>query len=282
MFETGIANMDYAMAVSMMDRQRTGIAQGFNRKSKEIWMATPSRAVSQANRSDEVERARCLEVFAASIVHEINQPLTALVANAEGCLRMLSATGLNLEGARDKALRMIEDASSAAAVMQRMRSLFAGTEANDEPVDLNETAKKALLLSSEKLQLRRVMVRWEPEADLPRITGDCLQLQQVILNLIMNAAEAMDEIHDRPRELVIRTQSGEGHVRLSVRDAGQGFAPIATDRLFDAFYTTKRDGMGVGLFLSRWIIENHRGAVSAALNDGPGATFSFSIPFRPA
>ena len=289
--------MDLAMTLPMWDRQRTqmgtlgrfsaDIAHGWNSKSKEAWMATPSKAAFQSDNPGEAERGqpdpvRCLEAFAASIVHEINQPLTALVANAETCLRMLSATSLNLEGARDKVLRMIQDASSAVAVMQRMHSLFVKTEANDEPVDLNETVRKALLLSSEKLQLRRVTVRRELEANLPRITGDSLQLQQVILNFIMNAAEAMDEIHDRPRELVIGTRSADGHVRLSVRDAGAGFEAGHAQRLFDAFYTTKADGMGVGLFLSRWIIERHRGIVSAALNDGPGATFSFSIPCRPA
>ena len=122
----------------------------------------------------------------------------------------------------------------------------------------------------------------ELEADLPRIAGDALQLQQVILDLVMNAADAMNEIHGRPRELVVTTQSGEGHVRLSVRDGGRGFEPRAAGRLFDAFYTTKADGLGVGLFISRWIVENHRGAVSAALNDGPGATFSFRIPCQNA
>jgi signal transduction histidine kinase len=280
----------------MRDRQRAntetlarisaGIAHGRNGGSKEAWMATASRPVSHheldeaghPDRPDDAERARCLEVLAASLVHEINQPLSTLVANAETCLQMLSAHSLNIQAAHDAALRSMRDAKRVAAVVERMWSLFAKTEANGEPVDLNATAEAALLLSMPKLQQRGVSVRRELEPNLPRITGDSLQLQQVILNLVLNAAEAMDEIHDRPRELVVRTQRGEGHVRLSVRDAGKGFEPQTADRLFDAFYTTKADGIGVGLFVSRWIVENHRGAISALPNDGPGATFSFSIP----
>jgi signal transduction histidine kinase len=243
-------------------------------------MATPSKPVSRTGKPDEVERARCLEVFAASLIHEINQPLSVLVGNAEACLRKLSPTALDLEGARDAALRTVQEAQRAAALIQRMWSLFAKTEANNESVDLNEAAMAALRLSSQKLELRQVIARSELEADLPRIAGDSLQLQQVILNLVTNAAEAMDEVHDRPRELVVRTQSLDAHVRLSVRDAGEGFSPGDAERLFDAFYTTKRDGSGIGLFISRWIIENHGGAIHAALNDDPGATFSFLIPCR--
>ena len=268
--------MDHAMALPMHEQPRTKMG---------AWMATPPKAVFQRMDSEDVERAdtarvRSLEVLAASMVQELDQPLSALVASAEACLRMLSPQSLNLQGAHDQALHTLQDARRAAAVIERMWSLFAKTAGNSDPVDLNDTVKAALLLSSQKLQQRRVTVRRELEPDLPPITGDSLQLQQVILNLVTNAAEAMDDIHERPRELVVRTQSGEGHVRLSVRDAGPGFEPRDADRLFDAFYTTKADGMGVGLFVSRWIIENHRGAISAALNDGPGATFSFLIPCR--
>ena len=241
-------------------------------------MATPSKAVSRPAKPDEIERTRCLEVFVASLVHEINQPLSGLIGNAEACLRELSSTTLNLEGARDAALRTLQEGQRAAAVIQRMWSLLVKTEANNESVDLNEAAMAALRLSSQKLELRQMIARAELQADLPRIAGDSLQLQQVILNLVTNAAEAMDEVHDRPRELVVSTQSVEDHVRLSVRDAGEGFTPGEAERLFDAFYTTKRDGTGIGLFISRWIIENHGGAIHASLNDGPGATFSFLIP----
>jgi|SRR5262245_41668674 len=258
----------------------SALRHGFRGISKETWMPTPSKVVSRTAKPDEVKLARCLEVFVASLVHEINQPLSGLTGNAEACLRKLSPTALDLEGARDAALRTVQEGQRAAAVIQRMWSLFAKTEANDESVDLNEVAMAALRLLSQKLELRQVIARSELEADLPRIAGDSLQLQQVILNLVTNAAEAMDEVHDRLRELVVSTRSLEGHVRLSVRDAGEGFTPGEAERLFDAFYTTKRDGTGIGLFISRWIIENHGGTLQAALNDGPGATFSFLIPCR--
>ena len=238
-------------------------------------MTRPSKPVSEPARQD-------LEVLAASIVHEINQPLSTLVTNAESCLRMLSATSLNLEGARDNALRMMQDARRAAALLQRVWSLFAASDGKSEPVDLNDAVRAALALASQKLHLGRVIVRRELAADLPRVSGDSLQLQQAILNLITNAAEAMNGIQDRPRELAVSTQSGGDHVRLSLRDAGEGFKREDAHRLFDAFYTTRPDRMGVGLFLSRWIIERHRGSISAAANDGPGATFSFSIPCQRA
>jgi signal transduction histidine kinase len=123
------------------------------------------------------------------------------------------------------------------------------------------------------------MVRTELADDLPNVTGDRVQLQQVVLNLLRNALDAMNTVDDRPRDLLIRTEREEGDwVRLSVKDAGVGFDPQTVDKLFDAFYSTKNDGMGVGLSVSRFIIENHQGRLWADLNDGPGATFSFSVP----
>jgi len=276
--------MGYATALPLWGFS-AGIAHDFNGMSKEAPMATPSKAglyskplpASSGDRSY-MARLQCLEVLAASIVNELDQSLPAVALNADACVRMLSPYSLNLEGARDKAMRTMQSANRAAAAMRRMWSLFAKTDANDESVDLNEVVREVLVLSTQELQLRRISVRQELAADLPRIAGDPYQLQQAILNLVENAAEAVNEVHDRPREVVVSTQRGESHVRLSVRDTGAGFKAGDGQRLFDAFYTTKADGMGIGLFLSRWIIENHRGALSAALNDGPGATFSVLIP----
>jgi signal transduction histidine kinase len=124
----------------------------------------------------------------------------------------------------------------------------------------------------------RVILRSELAHDLPLVTGDRVQLQQVILNLLRNASDAMNTVHDRPRELLVRTEREDGdRVLLSVKDAGIGFDPQTADKLFETFYTTKNDGMGVGLYVSRSIIESHQGRLWATLNDGPGATFSFSI-----
>jgi signal transduction histidine kinase len=149
-------------------------------------------------------------------------------------------------------------------------------------VDLNEATREVIALSLSELQRSRVILRAELADDLPPVTGDRVQLQQVILNLLLNASDAMSGVDDRPRQLVIRTERDEGdRVRLTVQDTGVGFEPQAVGRLFEAFYTTKSGGMGIGLSVSRSIIESHHGRLWAAPNDGPGATFSFSIPRAP-
>ena len=148
-------------------------------------------------------------------------------------------------------------------------------------VDLNEATREVVELSRDELQSSRVMVRTELAEDLQFVTADRVQLQQVVLNLLRNALDAMNTVDDRPRELLIRTEREEGDwVRLSVKDVGVGFDPRNKDKLFEVFYSTKNDGMGVGLSVSRSIIENHQGRLWAVLNDGPGATFSFSVPCR--
>ena len=148
-----------------------------------------------------------------------------------------------------------------------------------ESVNLNEATQEVIALSSTELRRNGVAVRAELAEDLPPVTGDRVQLQQVILNLLRNAAEAMKTVDDRARELLIRTKwDGRDHVHLSVKDVGVGFAPEAADRLFEAFYTTKTDGMGIGLSVSRSIVEAHQGRLWVTPNDGPGATFSFAIP----
>lgn len=226
-----------------------------------------------------VSRITALSALTASIAHEVNQPLAGIVTNASTCLRMLAADPPDLDGARATAQRTIRDGHRASDVIQRLRALFARKLPLMEPVDLNDAAREVLALSSSELQRRRVVVRTELAADLPVVSGDRVQLQQVILNLVLNAADAMNEVEDRPRELLIATAHGDpGRVTLSVRDAGVGIAPPERERLFDAFYTTKADGMGIGLSISRSIIQGHDGRLWAAANDGPGTTFSFAIP----
>ena len=149
-------------------------------------------------------------------------------------------------------------------------------------MDLNQGAREIIALTSNDLQRNGVTVQSEFAQDLPPVNGDRVQLQQVILNLIRNASEAMNNVHDRPRLLLIRTvREGDGYVRLSVRDAGIGFEGQNVDNIFDAFYTTKSGGMGIGLAVSRSIIERHQGRLWAEPNDGPGATFAFTIPSGP-
>jgi len=230
----------------------------------------------------QVARVTSLGVLTASIAHEVNQPLAGIITNAGTCLRMLAAEPPNVDGARETARRTIRDGHRASDVVTRLRALFAKKEATTESVDLNEATREVIALSLSELQRNRVVLRPELADDLPLVTGDRVQLQQVILNLLRNASDAMSAVDDRPRQLLIRTERDEGdRVRLTVQDAGVGFDPQAEDRLFDAFYTTKNDGMGIGLSVSRSIIESHHGRLWAILNDGPGATFSISLPRGP-
>jgi PAS domain S-box-containing protein len=229
-----------------------------------------------------VARVTTLSTLAASIAHEVSQPLSGILTNANTSLRMLAAEPPNLDGVAETARRTIRDINRATNVINRLRALFARKARMTERVDLNEAAREVIALTSSELQRSRVLVQTEFAGDLPAVRGDRIQLQQVILNLMMNAADAMADVQDRQKIIAVQTHSGsEERALLSVRDAGMGIDPQATERLFDAFYTTKPHGMGVGLSISRSIIESHEGRLWATANDGPGATFSFSIPCVP-
>jgi PAS domain S-box-containing protein len=226
-----------------------------------------------------VARVSTLGALTASIAHEVNQPLSGIITNAGTCLRMLAADPPNVDGARETARRTIRDGHRASDVVTRLRALFAKKEPATESVDLNEATREVIALSQSELQRSRVVLRTELAGDLPPVTGDRVQLQQVILNLLRNAADAMIAVDDRPRRLVIRTERDQGErLRLTVQDSGVGLSAPVLDRLFEAFHTTKTDGMGIGLSVSRSIIESHHGRLWASPNVGPGATFSFSIP----
>jgi PAS domain S-box-containing protein len=227
----------------------------------------------------QVARVTSLGVLTASIAHEVNQPLSGIVTNASTCLRMLAADPPNVEGARETARRTIRDGNRASEVIARLRALYGKKDPTIESLDLNEATREVLALSLSELQRNRVIVLQDLADGLPLVAGDRVQLQQVILNLLRNASDAMSTVDDRQRQLLIRTEGdGDDRVRLTVQDAGVGFDPQAADRLFESFYTTKNDGMGIGLSVSRSIIESHHGRLWATLNNGPGATFSFSVP----
>jgi PAS domain S-box-containing protein len=235
-------------------------------------------------RSTHAEIARMMRVLTvgqltASIAHEVNQPLSGIVTNASTCLRMLSSDQPNIEGARETARRTIRDGNRASEVVTRLRALFKRKEVAAEPIDLNDAAQEVIALSMSELQSDRILLRHDFAENLPPVKGDRIQIQQVILNLVHNALDAMRGVDDRPRELLIKTESGDNKsVQLTVQDTGIGFASDAADRLFESFYTTKDDGMGIGLSVSRSIIEAHRGRLWASVNDGPGSSFAFSIP----
>jgi len=229
-----------------------------------------------------VARVTTLNALTASIAHEINQPLASLVTNASICLRRLNADPPNVDGARETVQRTLRDANRASEVITRLRALFSKKEFTLETLDLNEVTMEVIALSLSDLQRNRVILRSELAENLPPVIGDRVQLQQVTLNLLRNASDAMVCVEDRPRQLLIRTQrEGDDRVRLSVQDAGCGVSPEDFERLFEAFYTTKSGGMGIGLSVSRSIIERHQGRLWAEPNNGPGTTFSFSIPRDP-
>ena len=226
-----------------------------------------------------VARVMSLGALTASIAHEVNQPLSGIITNASTCVKMLDADPPNVDGARETAKRTIRDGRRAGDVITRLRALFSRKEATTELVDLNEATREVIALSRAELERNRVVTRTELADKLPLVPGDRVQLQQVIINLLRNGSDAMSDVDDRPRELLFRTEVYEDDsVRLSVQDAGTGFDPQTLDQLFRSFYTTKADGMGIGLSVSRSIIENHRGRLWATANDGPGVTFSFTIP----
>jgi PAS domain S-box-containing protein len=229
-----------------------------------------------------VSRVTTLGAMTASIAHEVNQPLSGILTNASTCTRMLAHDPPNIEGARETVRRLIRDGNRMAEVISRLRALFSKKDAAIESMNLNEAVLEVIALCIVDLQKNRVVLRPELPDDLPLVKGDRVQLQQVILNLLRNGSDAMSTVEDRPRQLVIRTERDEGdRVRLTVQDAGVGFDPQVVNRLFDPFYTTKGEGMGIGLSVSRYIIESHHGRMWATLNDGPGAAFSFSIPRAP-
>jgi signal transduction histidine kinase len=195
---------------------------------------------------------------------------------------MLAAEPPNLDGARETLRRTIRDGHRASEVVNRLRGLFTRKEVAAESVDLNDAVREVIALTASELRQGSVVVREELADELPAVTGDRVQLQQVILNLLLNAADAMSGVDDRPRDLVVRTGRDEGGgVCVSVQDSGVGFAPQDSERLFEAFYTTKSQGMGIGLSVSRSVIEGHHGRLWAVRNEGPGATFTFSVPARP-
>ena len=288
----GVSDFEYAHRLLMPDHRikylhliahRSCDEQGRIEYMGAVQDVTQRRASEDAlarARSELAQGARInsLAMLTASIAHEVNQPLSGIITNASTSLRMLASDPPNVEGARETARRTIRDGNRAAEVIARLRSLFTKKEVCFESLDLNDAAKEVVALSLGELQRNGISLRTEFADDLPRVNGDRVQLQQVILNLLRNGSEAMSSLDHRPRELLIKTQVRPNEVQLTVKDAGVGFSPEAADRLFEAFYTTKSDGMGIGLSISRSIIEGHHGRMWAAPNDGPGATFSFSLP----
>lgn len=228
-----------------------------------------------------VTRVTTLGELTASIAHEVNQPLAAVVANAEACLRWLGRDIPDLAAARRSAEWVINDGIRASEVVRRVRALAHKADIEKAPLDVNDIVGEVIALVQRELASHQVSLRTELEPALPEILGDRVQLQQVIINLVMNGIEAMQAVTDRPRELVIRSRQEEMHgVLLSVTDCGVGISAENANRLFNAFFTTKASGLGMGLSICRSIVEAHGGRLSASGDEGRGATFQFVLPLH--
>ena len=229
-----------------------------------------------------ITRVTTLGELTASIAHETNQPLAAVVANAQACLRWLERGTPDLDAARRSVEWIIEDGNRASEVIRRVKALAKKTDIEKVPLDINDAVRESIALLQRELTSHRVLLRTELAPALPMILGDRVQLQQVIINLVMNGIEAMQPVTDRPRELVIRSRQDETNQALvSVTDFGVGISAENADRLFNAFFTTKSSGLGMGLSICRSIVEAHGGRLSASANEGPpGATFQIVLPLQ--
>jgi two-component system, LuxR family, sensor kinase FixL len=226
-----------------------------------------------------VSRVTTLGELAASIAHEVNQPLAGIVTNGAACLRWLGREPPELDEARRAVESMINDGKRASEVVSRLRALSKKTDPQRLRLDLNEVIDEVILLFQRELLNNRVALRLELASALPPVLGDRIQLQQVLMNLLINAIQAMAPVTGQPRELLIRSRRHDANqVVLEVMDSGIGITPENADRLFSAFFTTKPDGMGIGLSICRSIIEAHGGRIWASPNTGPGATLQFTLP----
>jgi C4-dicarboxylate-specific signal transduction histidine kinase len=226
-----------------------------------------------------VTRVTTLGELTASISHEVNQPLAGIIANAEACLRWLNRGTPDLDRARRSVEWIIDDGNRASEVIRRIRGLAKKSDIEKVPLDLNDVVRETIGLIQREVFSHQVSLRMELVPTLPTIMGDRVQLQQVIINLVMNGIEAMQSVTDRPRELLIRSRQHEKQpVLVSVTDCGVGISAENADRLFNAFFTTKSSGMGMGLSICRSIIETHGGRLWATANMPYGATFQFTLP----
>jgi signal transduction histidine kinase len=226
-----------------------------------------------------IQRVSLMGELAASIAHEVNQPLSGVVSNGSACLRWLAGDVPNLDEAREAARRIVRDGKRAGEVIARVRAMTRRAATPTETLDLNQTIQEVLALVDDEAETKSAIIRTQFADDLAPVAGDRVQLQQVVLNLVMNAIEAMGSVGGRARDLVITTRNLEpDQVQVTVEDSGIGLDLNTIDKIFDPFYTTKPGGMGMGLSISRSIIEAHRGRLRAAPDARRGAVFEFTLP----
>jgi PAS domain S-box-containing protein len=245
---------------------------------------TERKHVEQALRDMQTNLAHVVRIttlgeLTASIAHEVNQPLGALVANAEACLQWLRRATPDLDAACRSVEWIIDEGNRASEVIRRVHALAKKTEIEKVPLDINDVVREVVALVQRDLTSHQASLRVELAPALPMILGDRIQLQQVMINLVMNGAQAMQSVTDRPREMVIRSaQDKKEEVRVSVTDSGVGISAENADRLFAPFFTTKSSGMGMGLSICRSIMQAHGGRLWATANIPHGATFQFILP----
>ena len=260
-----------------------GAFLGYRGVSTDVTAIVRAEQAEQALREAQAELAHVTRVtslgeLTTTIGHEINQPLAAILANAEACRSWLDRAPPDLAAARRSVEWIVEDGNRTSEVIRRVRALSKKDDIESGPLDINVVLREALPLVSRELASQNVAVRMELAPDLPLISGDRVQLQQVIINLVLNAIEAMQSVTDRPRELLIRSAQDERGVVVTVTDCGVGFAEENVERMFSPFFTTKPSGMGLGLSICRSIVESHGGRLSVVRKEGPGATFQFTLP----
>jgi C4-dicarboxylate-specific signal transduction histidine kinase len=260
-------------------RQLTVANEELRKQMNERQRAEDALRTAQAELA-RLTRVTAMGELAASIAHEVTQPLTGIVTNGNACLHWLASAPPNVEKARTTVERIIRDSNRASEVIRDIRALVKKTQPHHEPVALNDLIHRTLTLASGELTRHQVEIQTVVADDLPNVLGDRVQLQQVLLNLIINAVEAMSTVTGRARVLTIRSEHREAPetVSIAVRDCGVGLDPRGAERLFDAFFTTKPEGMGMGLSICRTIISAHGGHLSNANNEDHGATFEFILP----
>jgi len=259
------------------DSDRVEAALVINRDLTEHVLASDALQRAQAELTH-VTRVTTLGELAASISHEVNQPLAAIVADANASLNWLAAADPDLDMVRDALAAIVKDGHRAGDVIQRIRQLATKAEPHRTRLDVNDVIRDVVPLVRSEVLSHQVSLQVDLAPVSPLVLGDRVQLQQVIINLVLNGVEAMAAVGDRPRELVIRSRPHEDEVLVAVQDVGVGIDPNTVDRLFTAFFTTKPDGMGMGLSISRSIIEAHGGRLWATPNPDHGATFHFALP----
>jgi C4-dicarboxylate-specific signal transduction histidine kinase len=259
---SALKNANDAMVLQMAEQKRT----------EETLQATRTELAR-------VARITTIGELTASIAHEVNQPLAAVVANADACVAWLSREQPDLVEARAAAERATQGATRASEVIARIRSLISKATPEKSRVQINQVVEQTAALAAGQASKNNVAIEFQLSPDVPNVLGDSIQLQQVVLNLIVNGIEAMNSVADRPRKLVIRTQpQSGGQIRVSVQDSGVGVTADVMGRLFEPFFTTRAKGMGMGLPISRSIIEAHGGKLWAESNGSGGAIFSFTLP----